>query len=388
VIVLAAVWAAWHFWPRTAKPTVPIAAQPSAITVPPATTPAAVPEMRPAAPALPPPETGVRLATNTLRSTAAAPRTATAQPPPLPDPEPPRAASASASNTAPASVRHPATNLLEAQIALASHGISPGPIDGVGGAQTAWALRAFQQQHGLEPTGWLDRDTRPLLLVPDPQVRSFIITAEHLARLAPVPATWLGKSEATHLGHETALELAAETGHATPALIRRLNASIAWDRIEPGTRVWLPAAEFPPARRAALARVSLGNRHLRTFDDRGNLLAHFPCSIARHVEKRPVGELHVAVTVKDPNYTFDPEVFPESPEARTIGRKLIIPPGPNNPVGVAWIGLNRPGYGIHGTPKPEEVGRTESHGCFRLANWNADYFRQMAWVGMPVRVEP
>jgi hypothetical protein len=80
-------------------------------------------------------------------------------------------------------------------------------------------------------------------------------------------------------------------------------------------------------------------------------------------------------------------VFPESPESRTVGRKLRIPPGPNNPVGVAWIGLNRTGYGIHGTPKPEEVGRTESHGCFRLANWNAELLRRMAWPGLPVRVE-
>jgi hypothetical protein len=96
----------------------------------------------------------------------------------------------------------------------------------------------------------------------------------------------------------------------------------------------------------------------------------------------------VVVAVADPDYTFDPEVFPESAEARSLGRKLRLPPGPNNPVGTAWIGLDRPGYGIHGTPKPEDVGRTESHGCFRLANWNADLLRRMAWVGLPIRVEP
>lgn len=123
------------------------------------------------------------------------------------------------------------------------------------------------------------------------------------------------------------------------------------------------------------------------LDTAGELIAHFPCSIARRVEKRPVGDLQVVVTVPNPDYTWDPEVFPESPESRTVGRKLRIPPGPNNPVGVAWIGLNRTGYGIHGTPKPEDVGRTESHGCFRLANWNAELLRRMAWPGLPVRVE-
>ena len=109
---------------------------------------------------------------------------------------------------------------------------------------------------------------------------------------------------------------------------------------------------------------------------------------ARNVEKRPVGELHVTVVIPDPNYTFDPDVFPESPEAKELGRKLIIPPGPNNPVGVAWIGLDRPGYGVHGTPDPEKVGRTESHGCFRLANWDALALVDLVWAGLPVYVDP
>ena len=111
-------------------------------------------------------------------------------------------------------------------------------------------------------------------------------------------------------------------------------------------------------------------------------------SIAKKVEKRPVGELHVTVIIPDPNYTFDPEVFPESEEGKELGRKLIIPPGPNNPVGVAWVGLDRPGYGMHGTPDPEKVGRTESHGCFRLANWDAKALLELVWIGLPVDVEP
>ena len=85
---------------------------------------------------------------------------------------------------------------------------------------------------------------------------------------------------------------------------------------------------------------------------------------------------------------FDPAVFPESAEGKELGRRLIIPPGPNNPVGLAWIGLDRPGYGMHGTPDPEKVGRTESHGCFRLANWDAVALLGLVKIGMPVLVEP
>ncbi len=280
------------------------------------------------------------------------------------------------------------TNVLEAQIALATHGISGGSIDGAGGAQTAAALRAFQLQHGLEQTGRLDQETLRRLRLERPPFTTFTVTAEHIARLVRIPPTWLGKSELPELGYESVLELAAEQAHSHPSLLRRLNPELDWGRIAAGTVLTVPDAGYPNPRRAARMRVSLSGRYLRAFDERGELLGHFPCSIGRIAEKRPIGGLHVVVMAKDPNYTFDPKVFPESTEGRALGRRLVIPPGPNNPVGVAWLGLDRPGYGIHGTPGPEQVGRTESHGCFRLANWNAELLRQMAWIGMPVSVEP
>lgn len=280
-----------------------------------------------------------------------------------------------------------ATNYLEAQIALAGLGISSGSIDGVGGAQTAAALKAFQMQQGLEQTGWLDRNTRKALVLKRTPFASYRVVADDLLRLAPVPETWVGKSQVPGLEHETLLERLAERFQSHPNWLRRLNPAVDWERPIDGLELTVPALPTVSARRAGLIRISLSGRFLRVFDTGGQLIAHFPCSIARRVEKRPVGDLQVVVTVPNPDYTWDPEVFPESPESRTVGRKLRIPPGPNNPVGVAWIGLNRSGYGIHGTPKPEDVGRTESHGCFRLANWNAELLRRMAWPGLPVRVE-
>ena len=279
------------------------------------------------------------------------------------------------------------TNLLEAQIALAGLGLSPGSIDGVGGAQTAAALWAFQTRQGLEPTGALDRETRRALVLRRAPLATYRVRAEDLLGLGPVPDSWLGKSQAAALDHESLLERLAERFQAHPAWLRRLNPGLDWERVAEAQDLVVPSPSQVAARRAALIRIHLGGRFLRVYDAAGELMAHFPCSIARRVEKRPVGELQVVVTVPNPDYTWDPEVFPESPEARTVGRKLRLPPGPNNPVGVAWIGLNRPGYGIHGTPRPEEVGRTESHGCFRLANWNADLLLRMAWPGLPVRVE-
>lgn len=281
----------------------------------------------------------------------------------------------------------PPTNILEAQIVLSGLGISSGSVDGVGGYQTMQALRAFQNSKGLEESGRLDPDTQEQLRIVRPLFRQVVLKPEDFEGLAAVPDTWLGKSKAPHLGFETVLESLAERSHASPTLLKRLNPGVDWSVLQPGQELVVPNTAYPPARRAALARISLEHRHLRVFDAEGKLLAHFPCSIGRIAERRPVGELEVASVVRNPNYTFNPSVFPESEEARTLGRRLVLPAGPNNPVGVAWIGLSRAGYGIHGTPVPEMVGRTESHGCFRLANWNADYLRRMAWVGMPIWVE-
>jgi len=223
-----------------------------------------------------------------------------------------------------------------------------------------------------------------------PLFTNLLVTAEDLARLRPLGATWLEKSQQERLEYETILELVAERTYSNPKLIRALNPAVDWSKLAAGTNLKVPAVTPPePSGKAALVRISIGARALQAFDAETNLLAHYPCSIAARVEKRPVGEtLSVIAVAPNPNYTFDPEVFPESPEARQLGRKLILQPGPNNPVGTVWIGLDKPGYGIHGTPRPEDVGRTESHGCFRLANWNAEHLFKLVTVGTPVVIDP
>ena len=283
----------------------------------------------------------------------------------------------------------PASDLLEAQVVLSRENISCGPIDGVYGAQTQAALEAFQRKHHLRVHGDLDEATRNKLILSRPVLTRITITQDDLEALRPYPSTWVGKSEMDHLGVESVLELAAERGHANPGLIRSLNPEVNWEMIQPGAIITVPDVERQgPAEPISMILIHLAGRTLQTYDASGKLLMHFPCSIARRVDKRPVGQIEVSTVVTDPNYTFDPAVFPESSEARELGRKLVLPPGPNNPVGVAWIGLSLPGYGIHGTPLPGKVGRTESHGCFRLANWDAGTLVQASWIGLPVHVEP
>jgi len=279
--------------------------------------------------------------------------------------------------------------VVEAQVGLIRDGISPGPIDGIMGAQTEAALRAFQEKHELRATGVIDKLTRSNLTVAEPLFISYTVTSNDLARLVAVPGTWLGKSQLPRLDYETVLELAAEKSQAHTKLIQALNPSMVWTNMTNGASVIIPNTQLSAvAVKASFVQIKLGDRILQAFDVETNLIVQFPCSIGQRVEKRPVGELHVAVVAPNPNYTFDPAVFPESGEGQELGRKLILQPGPNNPVGTVWIGLDKPGYGIHGTPLPEKVGRTESHGCFRLANWNAEYLLKMVTIGTPVFVEP
>lgn len=297
-------------------------------------------------------------------------------------------ASESASSTNNPIKLSPADRVLAAQICLARQALSPGSIDGLIGPKTRAALKIFQQKEELRVTGEPDAGTLARLMTDDVLFTNYIVTTNDLARLRPVGKTWLAKSLQDRLDYETIPELVGERFMSHPNLIMRLNPGVDWMNVQAGVSLKVPKADPPAARRAAFLKIFLSDRVLEAFDESTNVIAHFPCSVARRVEKRPVGELHVATAAENPTYTFNPEIFPESAEARELGRKLVLPPGPNNPVGTVWIGLDAPAYGIHGTPHPEDVGRAETHGCFRLANWNAELLVRMVAIGTPVMIVP
>lgn len=283
----------------------------------------------------------------------------------------------------------PVIDLFEAQLQLDRLGFSAGPIDGVNGGQTKAALLAYQQSKRLPMTGTLDEATSENLILTRSALMNYTVTERDLETLVTTPSSWLGKSRLPRLGYQTLLETLSEQSHSNPKLIKRLNQNIDWSAVQAGQVIVLPdATRERPMKKGAFLRIRLSTRTLQVMDERAQILAHFPCSIARKVESRPEGELKIELLVEGPNYTFDPKRFPDTPEARSGSGKLILPPGPNNPVGAVWISLNLPGYGIHGTPEPEQVGRTESLGCFRLANWNAEYLLKMVSIGQSIHVVP
>ena len=275
--------------------------------------------------------------------------------------------------------------VLRAQVALDGLLISPGVIDGVYGPSTVQAVTLFQKLRGLPVTGKLDDDTLTLLT---PQARGrlvkYRVTAADLADLGKVPEDWVARSRMKALPHQTLLERLAERSHVTQNLLCDLNPGVVWLDVKAGDEVQL--LDFPPvpAGKAEKLDLSLGEKAIRVVGPGNRLLAYFRCSIAEEPGNRPQGTLQVTTIVHDPPYTFDPALWPES----GVDRKLTIPPGPNNPVGAVWIGLSKPGFGLHGTPEPEKVSYTGSHGCFRLTNWDVERLAAMVQAGTPVVIRP
>lgn len=304
-----------------------------------------------------------------------------------------------AAMAAPPAESPPPLRIAGFQVAMDRLLFSPGCIDDRMGAQTRAALRAWQNANHLPVTGVFDDATAAALAPAKPAavITEYVITEEDLAQLGAAPEDWRARAAQTRMPYESALELVAERFHATQRFIRQINPKVDWNSVRAPATVLVPNVltdAAPP--KAAQIRINLAQKWLAVYDQAGNLAAFFPCSIGRDKMRRPVGGLQIAAMAPNPNYTFDPKVFPESPAAQEIGTKLIIPPGPNNPVGVVWLSIGRAagstepplsGYGIHGTPKPEDIGKTESHGCFRLANWNAERLGQMVTVGTPVIVD-
>jgi lipoprotein-anchoring transpeptidase ErfK/SrfK len=273
------------------------------------------------------------------------------------------------------------------QVALERIHFSCGFIDGDQGMRTQRMLRAFQTSRGLPVTGFLDQPTRDAIGEPGEPFLTYTVTADDVASIMPKPQTWIAKSKATRLGYNDIWEMLAEKFHCTRAYLKDLNRGVTTPVA--GTEVIGPKV-YPAARipQAASLRIILSETSLEALDASGKIIAFFPCSIAKDKNKRPHGLLTVKVVDPHPDYTFDPALFADAAKAEGITHKMTIPPGPRNPVGTTWVGLSLPGYGIHGTPDPEAISRTQSHGCFRLANWNAEKVLKMVHVGTPVDVEP
>jgi lipoprotein-anchoring transpeptidase ErfK/SrfK len=273
---------------------------------------------------------------------------------------------------------------LALQVLLDRQNLSCNCVDGMWGARTEIALVTWQTLQGLPATGIPDASVLEALGGATNILTRYTVTEADLANIAPVPDAWEERAKLPAMNYETIQEMLAEKGHTSQRALERLNPGLAWPNPPAGADVVLPNCPASVSGRASSVRIALTRMEISAFDADGKMIALFPCSIARDKSRRPAGELRVKNIAPNPTYLYDPQLFvPGGPKTS----KLVIPPGPNNPVGLAWAGLSLQGYGVHGAPLPERIGNAESHGCFRLANWNAVKLIGMVRPGVPVVVE-
>lgn len=268
------------------------------------------------------------------------------------------------------------------QVFLDREGASPGVIDGRMGSNVSKAIRAYETITGetLDPNNSEDILTR-LGLNGGLPVMTYEISAADAAGpyVASIPEDYSLKAQLPSLAFSSVTEALAEKFHMDENYLKELNPGV--DFTIPGTRIKVinPGA----GRKGNVARIvaDKARKQVFAYDDAGQLIAAYPASIGSSDTPSPSGLHAVARVAFDPNYTYNPKINFQQGENTKV---LTIPPGPNGPVGTVWIALDKPTYGIHGTPDPSRIGRSQSHGCIRLTNWDATELAKMVKPGVMV----
>ncbi len=277
------------------------------------------------------------------------------------------------------------------QIRLDQHGFSPGQIDGTVGVSTRRALKAFQEAHGIAPSGQPDCAVWDVLDAGDekPTLMPYEITADDMKGpfIERVPASMEAAAKLPRLQYASPIEALSEQFHAAPALLKRLNPRA---RFSAGDRITVPAVKpfndgAKPQHDAAAPSVSVtvsrDESALRVTAADGTLVFFAPVSSGSTHDPLPVGTWKVTGVTWHPVFHYNPDLFWD---ANPQDDAVTIKPGPNNPVGVVWIGLDLEHYGLHGTPEPSKIGAAASHGCVRLTNWDAARVAALVQPGTPV----
>jgi len=258
--------------------------------------------------------------------------------------------------------------VLKTQVLLDRHHFSVGQIDGVYGENMRQALLGFQQAKGLPATGKADPATLEALEDGQPALILYTITEADLSGpYQQIPEAMPAKARLSALTFSNVEEALGERFHASPNLLRKLNQGKDLKRV--GEEIVVPHVHLStPLPKASQLVVSRSAHTLTLVDASGQTIAQMPASTGSEHDPLPIGDWKINGVARNPPFHYNPKLFWDAAPGES---KAVIPPGPNNPVGVVWIDLSKDHYGIHGTPEPGSIGKTQSHGCIRLTNWDA-----------------
>jgi lipoprotein-anchoring transpeptidase ErfK/SrfK len=275
---------------------------------------------------------------------------------------------------------------IKVDVLLDRAGFSPGVIDGRDGENFKKAVRAFQRGNGLDATGVLNPETFEKLAgtSSEPIMTEYEISQQDTQGpfVKRIPTSFEKMAKLHHLSYTGPRQELAEKFHMDENLLATLNPGAVFNRAR--TRIIVANVVDRPQAKVDKILVDKQERSVSAFDDKGNLVAYYPASVGSEEKPAPSGVFKVKGVDKNPTYHYDPKFAFKGVKAK---HKLTIRPGPKNPVGLVWISLTAPSYGIHGTPSPEKVSKTESHGCIRLTNWDALALASMVHPGTVVDFE-
>ena len=264
-------------------------------------------------------------------------------------------------------------DVLHVQVQLDQAGFSPGIMDGFWGHNSTTALRAFQAANNLPVTGVLSDAARQKLAERGagrtPVVRYTVTPDDVKGPFVKLPESPYEKAKLSCLCYESPAEALSEKFHSTPQLLSRLNGGMDMSTVRAGAQLWVPDVQRAP-QAGAVARVVVFKRggFMQGVDSAGRVLFHFPSTLGNQYDPSPTGDFRIERVARNPDFHYNPKLYAEVPDWK---EDALLSPGPNSPVGVVWMALNEPHYGIHGTSDPETIGYANSHGCIRLTNWDA-----------------
>ncbi|TKB28423.1 murein L,D-transpeptidase [Desulfopila sp. IMCC35006] len=271
--------------------------------------------------------------------------------------------------------------VLRAQILLGLANFGPGEIDAVYGSTMRSAVVGYQASKGLDANGTIDANTWATLNRDAvPALVSYRITAEDVTGpFVPIPHDIMEQAKLPALGYTSPAEALGEKFHASPALLQQLNPG--QDFATAGQNIVVPNICLPVLLpEVAKVVVDRSDSVVMLVDAAGKIIAQFPATTGSKHDPLPIGTWKILGIAKKPVFRYNPALFWD---AKSVKKKATIAAGPNNPVGVVWIDLSKEHYGIHGTPEPSKISKTQSHGCIRLTNWNALALAEAVSPGMP-----